>query len=76
MERSEAIRLLTAHFNYNIKLERDEFSGDYLLDLKQGENLLDFMEKLGMLPPTKEGVVKLQEDDGQLVLPLWGWDEE
>lgn len=51
MKRSEMVRLLTAYCNLNTFKTVDEFSGDYLMTLEEGESLLSFLEERGMLPP-------------------------
>lgn len=43
----------------------------------QVERMLEIFEKLGMIPPSKEGVIKIQElENGELCIPIWEWESE
>ena len=39
--------------------------------------LLGAAERAGMMPPSKEGLVKIQElENGELCIPIWEWESE
>lgn len=44
---------------------------------KQADMVIAICDEAGMLPPPKEGLVKVEEtEDGQLAVPIWGWEDE
>ena len=65
MKRSKAIELLDSEI---LKLKT--------MDEITGHRILEFVESLGMLPPAKSGVVKVEEAGDSLVIPVWGWEDE
>jgi hypothetical protein len=79
MEKSEMIRLLTAFCNFHTFKTIDEFSGDYMMTLEEGEKVLAFLESLGMKPPSYRKTVL--EEDGPLrgvhiTKTFEGWEDE
>ena len=40
-------------------------------------NVLEMQEEQGMLPPPKQGIVQTEEnEEGHIVIPIWGWEDE
>jgi len=51
MKRSEMVGLVTAWCNFHTFKTYDEINGDRMMTLEEGDNLIRFLERQGMLPP-------------------------
>ncbi len=40
------------------------------------DEVLKVIDKVGMTPPPIGDSVTIVEQDGQLLIPIWGWEEE
>jgi hypothetical protein len=72
MKRSEMERLLEQQL-------KEEHALDFLGDSPRvvAKEILHFLESKGMMPPATEGVIKIQElENGELCIPIWGWESE
>jgi hypothetical protein len=77
MKRSEALKIIDDTY--------EKFCADWLqVDLDNleefiplNERILNALENSGMMPPSKEGVIKIQElENGELCIPIWEWESE
>lgn len=71
MKRSEMIGII-ADFLW-------QSNGIYALHRHANEdasNLLTLLESNGMTPPVKDKSVVVKQENGELFLPIWGWDNE
>lgn len=74
------IRLLTAFINFNCNKIKDEFSGDYLTTLEDGDAIVGFLENREMLPPKRDKQITYDEIVNSGYEPVHvlerQWDEE
>jgi hypothetical protein len=77
MRKDDMIRLLTAYCNFNTFKTVDEFSGDRMMTLEEGEQLLNWLQnKMGMKPPCV-GEAEVQALHDIYIDPqVYRWDEE
>ena len=66
MKKSEFIKEVLNSFNNTVFVNED-----------QVENAIEVFLKIGMVPPVNEGKLEIKTlDNGDLYIPIWGWDEE
>lgn len=71
MKRSDVIEKIKRLYNLEIH-NYPKCNGPEIF----AENLLSHLEQDGMLPPPKNGKVVLEEKNGELFIPLFGWEDE
>jgi hypothetical protein len=77
MKRSEALKLIANQLDFlngSFSGVRTNFTES---EIKNADVILTTLEHAGMMPPAKEGVIKIQElENGELCIPIWGWESE
>ena len=77
MKRSEALKLIANQLDFlngSFSGVRTNFTES---EIKNADVILTTLEHAGMMPPAKEGVIKIQElENGELCIPIWEWESE
>ena len=78
MKRSEALKLIANQLDFlngSFSGVRTNFTES---EIKNADVILTTLEHAGMMPPpATEGVIKIQElENGELCIPIWGWEPE
>lgn len=77
MKRSEALKLIANQLDFlngSFSGFRTNFTES---EIKNADVILSTLEHAGMMPPSKEGVIKIQElENGELCIPIWEWESE
>lgn len=74
MKRSDAVKLLQSIILKHFNCDPDCCTND---DEMYSKILSEIESDIGMMAPPKNGIVNTEEqDDGSILIPIWGWDEE